>query len=99
MPIYPPRNEPIKKKEQLLQRRKELRNALKAKLPSDKLSKAVEKYRSAQLSLLKAKIYECQERQYGGKPQLTDLESLEREIHGWTNKTTQEIIQDLSNEL
>jgi len=46
MPIYPPRNEPIKKKEQVLQRHKELKHALNTNFPSDKLNKAVEKYRT-----------------------------------------------------
>jgi hypothetical protein len=99
MPIYPPRNEPIKKKDQLLQRQKELRHVLGTTQPADKLTKAIEKYRNAQLSLLKAKVHEFQERQYQGKSQLSDLENLEKEIHIWTNKTTEEIIQDFNNEL
>jgi hypothetical protein len=99
MPIYPPRNEPVKKKEQLLQRKMELKHALSANLPSDKLNKAAEKYRSAELSLLKAKVHEFQERQYRGKPQLSDLENLENEIQSWTNKTTEKIIVDFNNEL
>lgn len=99
MPIYPPRNEPVKKKKQLLQRHKEVRHALNGVLASEKLTRTVEKYRSAQLSLLKAKVHELQERQYRGKSQLSNLESLEREIHIWTNKTTEEIIQDFDNEL
>ncbi len=97
MPVYPPRNEPINKKKQLLQRQKELRHALDANLSSDKLNKAVEKYRNAQLSLLKAKVHEFQERQYQGKPQLSDLEKLEEEIHIWTNKTRGEITKELNN--
>jgi len=99
MPVYPPRNEPIKKKEQLLQRKNELKHALDANQPADKLNKAVEKYRSAQLSLLKAKVHEFQERHYQGKLQLSDFENLEKEIHFWTNRTTVEIIKDFNGEL
>jgi hypothetical protein len=98
MPIYPPRNEPVKKKEQLSQRQRELKQALNNKLPAEKVNKAAEKYRLAQLSLLKAKVHEFQERQYQGKPQLSDLESLEKEIHSWTNKTIEEIIKGINNE-
>ena len=96
MPIYPPRNSPIRKKEQLSQRQVELRHALNNKFPAEKINKAAEKYRIAQLSLLKAKIHEFQERQYQNKPQLTDLESLEKDTIIWTNKPVEEIIRELA---
>jgi hypothetical protein len=94
MPIFPPRNEPIKKKEQLSQRDSELKHALNKKLPAEKINRAVEKYRIAYLSLLKAKIHEDKERQYKNKPLWHDSEGLQREILAWTNKTVEEIIND-----
>jgi hypothetical protein len=99
MPIYPPRNEPIKKKEQLAQRQQELKQALINKLTAEKLDKAAEKYRLAQLSLLKAKVHEFRERQYQNKPRLTNLESLEKEILIWTNKPVREVIKEVEIEL
>lgn len=92
MPIFPPRKEPIKKKAQLSQREEELRLALNKKLSAEKINKAVERYRIAQLSLLKAKVHENKERQYMNKPQAHDPESLQKEILTWTNKTVEEII-------
>lgn len=94
MPIFPPRNEPIKKKEQLSQRESELKLALSKKLPAEKINKAAERYRIAYLSLLKAKVHEDKERLYKDKPPLHDAESLQKEILTWTNKTVEEIIKD-----
>lgn len=78
---------------------KELRHALNNHLPAEKINRAVEKYRNAQLSLLKAKVHEFQERQYKRKSELIDLESLEKEIHTWTNKSTEEVIKHFNNEI
>ena len=94
MPTFPPRYEPIKKKELLSQRQSELRYALNKKLSAEKINKAVEKYRNAQLTLLKAKIHEDRDRQFQNKPQLHDSEKLHKEILAWTNKTVEEIIKD-----
>ncbi|MBO9201590.1 MULTISPECIES: hypothetical protein [Niastella] len=94
MPTFPPRKEPIKKKEQLSQRQSELWHALNKKLPDEKINKAVERYRIAQLSMLKAKIHEDKDRQYENKSPLHDFENLQKEILAWTNKTVEEIIKD-----
>ena len=94
MPLYPPRNEPIKKKDQLLQKTLELRHAIINKFPSNKLNKAVEKYRVAQLSLLKAKNHEFNERTYQNKPQLSDIKTIEKNILMWANKSAEEIIRE-----
>ena len=99
MPVYAPRNEPIKKKEQLSQRQLELEHAIRNNFPTDKVHKAVEKYPFAQLSLLKAKIHEYQERQFQKKPQPISIEKLEKDILVWTNKTVEEIIEQIRAEL
>ena len=93
MPIFPPRNEPTKKRLQLNQKKQELKKALISELPIDQLHKVVEKYRSAQLSLLKAKIHEFKERQFRNKPRLNNLESLEKQVLFWTNQSVEEIIE------
>ena len=95
MPIYPPRNEPIKKKDQLLQRTLELQHAINNNFTPHKLNKAAEKYRLAQLSLLKAKVHEFKEWDYQKKPQLSDINTLEKNILIWIDKPVEEIINQL----
>ena len=99
MPVFPPRNAPVKKKEQLYQRLQELQHAIRNDFAPDKLNKAVEKYRLAQLSLLKAKIHEYQERLFKKKPQLNSLETIENEILVWSSKEVAEIIREIQSEL
>ena len=98
MPLYPPRNEPVKKKEQLVQRQKELHLAIRNNLSIYKLNKAVEKYRTAQLSLMKAKIHELKEKELQGKASTISIETIKKEISKWTNKSVQEIVNETKPE-
>ena len=55
MPLYPPRSlEPYKKKETLLKREQQLRHALFSGAAPDRLRRAAENVRTAQLAVLKA---------------------------------------------
>ncbi len=56
MPLYPPRLEPVRKKEILGKRMVELNHALKNELKKEKIDKAAEAVRHAQMILSKAKI-------------------------------------------
>ena len=86
MPLYPPRSEPIKKKEQLSQREIEFQSAIKSNVENEKLNKVAEKYRLAQLSILKAKIHEIRDKEFQDKSHNGDIVKLENEILTWTNK-------------
>ena len=92
MPLYAPRTEPIKKREQLLLREKELQIAIKTNASNEKIVKLVEKYRLAQLSLNKAKLHEFQERELQKKTTTLKIEKIESDILAWTNKPDLEII-------
>jgi hypothetical protein len=67
MPSYPPRKEPVKKKEELAKREDELILAIKKNVTADKIIKFADKYRQAQLSMLKAKIHQFKENEFQKK--------------------------------
>ncbi|MES2776069.1 MAG: hypothetical protein V4722_17970 [Bacteroidota bacterium] len=96
MPTFPPRSEPIRKEEQLSQKREELSHAIKCSFPPERLSKAVEKYRAAELSLLKAKIHVLKDKDFQNRTHNLNLDSIENKITTWKNKTEGEIILEFS---
>lgn len=95
MPSYPPRDNPIKKQEELSKREIELLIAIKKEFPADKLITYVVKFRKAQLSLLKAKVHQFKENEFQKKPNNVKLEKLERLTIEWTDKTNEEIIEEV----
>lgn len=99
MPSFPPRKEPIKKKEQLLLREKELQFAIKTNATETKIVKLVNRYRLAQLSLFKAKLHEIQEAELQKKLSNLKIEKIETDILNWTAKTDLEIVMELKNTL
>lgn len=97
MPLYPPRSENVKKREQLAQKEYELNHALRNNFTGQKLSKAIEKYRSAMLSFLKSKIHLHKEQDYQGRPGNLKVKNLEMEITAWEKFSEWEIISKLKN--
>jgi len=95
MPIYPPRSEPVKKQEELTKREMELVFAIKKNVAADKLIKAVDKYRQAQLSMLKAKVHTFKENEFQKKPNNIKLEKLEKLTIEWTDKANDDIINEV----
>ena len=96
MPSFAPRDEPIKKQEELLQRTQELQNAILNNLKGGKLAKAVQKYRNAQLSFFKAKIHSAKQRDFQGRPHSVRIDSIEKSILEWNNKTDEEIVTEVT---
>ena len=94
MPSYAPRSEPIKKVEELDNRKLELQSAIHKKYTGEKLIRAVEKYRKAYLSFLKAKLH-VQKKEYKNKLQTVKVEKVNAEFEIWTNKTVQEILSEI----
>jgi hypothetical protein len=99
MPSYPPRQNSTKKQEQLQRRQQELQHALRTKLPSNQLAKAVEKVRTAQVSLLKADLHWA--RQKGLKhfkvsepAELKEqIANLQQQVEKWESMSLDEIIR------
>jgi len=92
MPSYPPRDEPIRKRQILRKREKELRHALSHGSSSERLEKAAEKVRFAKLKLLKATVDE-----FRYKPQSEELRKqwakAETEAALWKSMPVDEIIE------
>ena len=64
MPLFAPRSETIKKQDQLAQRLFELQIAIEKNALEDKLNRLAEKYRAANLSLLKATLHIIREKEF-----------------------------------
>ena len=94
MPLYPPRSEAVKKQDQLSQREAELRHIIQIKYSLEKLVKAVEKYRNAQLSLLKAQLHIIRDKDFQERPHNLRIEKIENNIKIWTTKSDEEILSD-----
>ena len=67
MPLFAPRSETIKKQDQLAQRLFELQIAIEKNALEDKLNRLAEKYRAANLSLLKATLHIIREKEFQKK--------------------------------
>jgi hypothetical protein len=95
MPSYAPRTEPVKKQEELTKREIELILGVRNNVEADKLLKLVDKYRKAQLSMLKAKVHTFKENEFQKKPNNVTFEKLEKLTTEWTDKTNDDIIKEI----
>ncbi|HRE62224.1 MAG TPA: hypothetical protein PKU77_00455 [Ferruginibacter sp.] len=95
MPSHVPRKEPVKKQEELLKRETELILGIRKNVAPDKLLRLVEKYRKAQLSMLKAKVHTFKENEFQKKPNTVTFEKLEKLTIEWTDKTNDKIIEEV----
>jgi hypothetical protein len=95
MSSYIPRYGPAKKEGQLEQKREELEFAITRGYSTQKLEKATEKYRAAMLSYFKAKIHVIRENELQKKPHNMNIEKIENDVVIWTNKTIEEIINEI----
>ncbi|MBK8568420.1 MAG: hypothetical protein IPN76_35225 [Saprospiraceae bacterium] len=93
MPSFPPRLEPVKKQNQLAHRGQVLKNAIAGNYSQDKLQKAAEKYRTAMIGLLKAKIHYALDMDYQKKACPFDIATLEAQIADWKVKSVEAIIE------
>ena len=99
MPANIPRNQPTRKKEQLLNCSEYLRLAIFHNKPQNQIEKRAEKYRLAHTSLLKAKIHIFQEdREYPNTIVIQKIEKHQHEISKWKQFTIQEIITEFKRE-
>jgi hypothetical protein len=95
MPSYAPRDEPVKKKEELLKHVRELKYAIERKDSLDKINKAAEKIRKANLSLYKAQAHVAREKQIQNKPFTLTIEKIESEIIKWKALSVDDIIKSI----
>ena len=95
MPLYPPRTQSVKKHEELTKRETDLKIAINLQITNEKLIRLADKYRQAQLSLLKAKIHLFRENEFKNKDNTLGLEKLEELTKDWTNKSFDDIISEV----
>jgi hypothetical protein len=94
MPSFPPRYEPLKKEERLLQKKIELQHAIRHNISPEKLTKAIEKYRLTQISFFKAQLHVIREKEWQKKPHHFNRQAIENEIVIWTNKSIEDILNE-----
>jgi hypothetical protein len=101
MPTYPPRANATKKREQLLKRKQELQHAIRAGAARGQLATAVEKLRSAQLSLLKAELLWARASSLRNfrvtelSPSAQDrISNIEAQTIRWESRTLDEILHE-----
>ncbi len=94
MPSFVPRNEPTHKKEQLLNCSENLRLAIYHNKPVDSIKKLADRYRNANLSLIKAKLHHSKQLQYQDIKSQLNIKSLFKERSVWEQITLEEVIED-----
>ena len=98
MPCFAPRLEPVKKREQLQKFKRELEHAVKKDLPIEKQIRLVDKYRLAQLSLLKAKMHEAKEGNFERKNNTLVIGKIENQASLWKAKSFELILKEVKQE-
>ena len=99
MPTFAPRSEPVKKKEELELRKKVLENSILNNLEFDLITKNAEKYRNTRLLYNKAILHVIREKDWQEKPHSHNKEKILKEIETWTQKSIEEIIDEVKQEL
>lgn len=99
MPTFAPRSEPVKKKEEFELRRQVLVNSIQNNLDLDQISKNAEKYRDTKLLYSKAILHVIREKEFQEKPHSYNKDKVFKEIEFLTNKTIEEIIDEVKREL
>lgn len=96
MPIYPPRNEPVRKIEILEKRIIELKKCIRLNAFEEKLVNKAEKVREAQLNLIRARLFLLKpyssELKFEAKEKTT--KKLEKEYINWEGKLVELIIEE-----
>jgi uncharacterized metal-binding protein len=94
MPIYPPRNSSIKKQQELDYLGYQLYLSFSKEETRDKLEKLVEKFRKANLNLLKVKIKLVTTQYLNVEIDIEKIEKLQSEAKYWENITFEYIIEN-----
>ncbi len=91
MPIYPPRNEPVRKKEILKKRETEIIHAIESRASEAVVRKAAEKVRFAHLKLIKGKVESVRYSRNEEQRDATILKA-KRDTEHWENVAIEDII-------
>ena len=94
MPSEVPRSNTTKKREQLERREQELAHALRSGFSREKLVRAAEDLRAAQLSLLKAELYWTENAKIRGREVDEHITKIQDDTRRWTERSIDEILHD-----
>ena len=99
MPTFPPRSEPVKKKEELELRRQVLENSIQNNLDLGQIIKNAEKYRETRLLYNKAILHVIREKEWQEKSHSYNKDKVLKEIEIWTKRNVEEIIEEVKQGL
>ncbi|MEJ1242550.1 hypothetical protein WBG78_30685 [Chryseolinea sp. T2] len=99
MPTFPPRSEPVKKKEELEIRRQVLEDSIRRNSDSKEILKNAEKYRETRLLYNKAVLHVIREKEWQEKTHSYNKTKIMSEIEVWTGKSPEEIVHEIRREL
>ena len=99
MPTFAPRSEPVKKKEELEIRRQVLENSIQKNLDFDQITINAEKYRDTRLLYNKAILHVIREKEWQEKSHSYNRDKVLKEIESWTDKSINEIIDEVKRGL
>lgn len=99
MPTFAPRNEPVKKKEELDLRRQVLENSIQNDLELGEIIKNAEKFRDTRLLYNKAILHVIREKELQEKSHSYNKDKVLKEIETWTEKSVEEIIDEVKRGL
>ena len=99
MPTFPPRSEPVKKKEELELRRQVLENSIQNNLELGQIIKNAEKYRETRLLYNKAILHVIREKEWQEKSHSYNKDKVLKEIEIWTKRNVEEIIEEVKQGL
>ena len=94
MPSQVPRSNTTNKREQLERREQELAHALRSGFLREKLVRAAENLRAAQLSLLKAELYWTVNAKIRGREVDERVTKIQDETRKWAERSVDEILHD-----
>lgn len=99
MPSFVPRNEPIKKKEQLEIKKHVLENAIIHKLEQSVIEKKAENYKMARVLFYKTILHLIRDNELKKKKNNHDKKKTIEELELWEQKSIYEIINEIAIEL
>ncbi len=99
MPSFAPRNEPIKKKEELELRKHVLENSIIHNLEQKVIEQKAEKYKTTRILFNKAILHVIREKEWQKTKHNYDKEKILTELENWKQKSICEIINEIKTEL
>jgi hypothetical protein len=99
MPSYAPREEPVKKKQELDLKKQVLENAILHNLDLKVIRKKAEQFKTTKILYSKAILHVIREREWQKREHSFNKEKALEEIEIWNKKSVDEIIEEIKSKL